>query len=76
MAKARKAPYALRSCRRNIDLWTFTLYSHWVKRGEGMGQNRAAMFQHKRRVDEKISSSPDVTITRLDANERRQTFTV
>ena len=76
MARARKAPYALRSCRKNIDIWTFTLYSHWVKRGEGMGQNRAAMFQHTRRVGEKMSSSPDVTSTRLDANDRRPTFTI
>ena len=76
MDRARKAPYAFKSCRRNIDIWTFTLYNHWVKKNEGIGQNRAAMFQHKRRVDERVSSSWDATNNQSNTKVRRPTFNV
>lgn len=77
MTRARKTPYGLRSCRKTIDIWTFTLYSHWVKRGEGMGQNRAAMFQHKPRVAERATSSSDVLSSNLRMQkDTRQPFTM
>ena len=77
MDRAGKAPYAFKSCRRNIDICTFTLYNHWVKKNEGMGgQNRAAMFQHKQKVDEKMSLSWDATNNQLDTKVRRPAFTM
>ena len=56
MEKAQKDPYRLMPIRKTVDACTFTLYSHWVKKGEGMGQNRAALFQHNPRVVERTSS--------------------
>lgn len=56
MEKAQQDPYRLMPIRKTVDAWTFTLYSHWVKKGEGMGQNRAALFQHNPRVVERTSS--------------------
>ena len=56
MGKLRKMPYELRPLRKSIDTSTFTLYSHWVKKGEGMGQNRAALFQHSPRVSDRSTS--------------------
>ena len=56
MSKLRKTPYELRPLRKSIDTSTFTLYSHWVKKGEGMGQNRAALFQHSPRVADRTTS--------------------
>ena len=77
LVKARKSPYGMRPLRKSIDIWTFTLYSHWVKKGEGMGQNRAALFQHNPRVAER-SSSVDVVNTKTlhVPNDPRQLFTV
>ena len=77
VVKARQRPYELRPLRKTIDIWTFTLYSHWVKKGEGMGQNRAALFQHDPRVEEQ-STSVDVVNTNnlLIPNDPRQLFTV
>ena len=77
VTKACKDPYALRPCRKTIDVWTFTLYGHWVKRGEGMGQNRAAMFQHKPRVAKRSSSTLNAMSSNLLVpKDPRQLFTM
>ena len=66
MGKLRKMPYELRPLRKAIDKSTFTLYSHWVKKGEGMGQNRAALFQHSPRVAERAASLDGINPNLLD----------
>ena len=66
MGRVRKTPYNLRPLRKTIDTSTFTLYSHWVKKGEGMGQNRAALFQHNPRVAERATSLDVINPNLLD----------
>ena len=66
MGRVRKTPYNLRPLRKTIDTSTFTLYSHWVKKGEGMGQNRAALFQHNPRVAERATSLDVINQNLLD----------
>ena len=66
MGRVRKIPYELRPLRKTIDTSTFTLYSHWVKKGEGMGQNRAALFQHSPRVAERAASLDVINPNLLD----------
>ena len=79
MSNARKNPYCLRALRKTLDSSTFTLYSHWVKKGEGMGQNRAALFQHGPRVPERASSidvmNPSLLYD-ISVKDPKQLFTV
>ena len=48
---ARTRPYSMRMFRKVIDNGAFRIYSHWVKKGEG--QNRAALFEHYPKKNEK-----------------------
>ena len=74
MSKLKKTPYELRPLRKAIDTSTFMLYSHWVKKGEGMGQNRAALFQHSPRVADRATSLDVINPNLLDIpnNLKRQ----
>jgi phosphorylase kinase gamma subunit len=42
-------PYRFRVFRKTIDTAAFTIYGHWVKRGEQ--QNRAALFENEPKCD-------------------------
>jgi phosphorylase kinase gamma subunit len=42
-------PYRFKVYRRIIDTASFTIYGHWVKKGEQ--QNRAALFEHESKCD-------------------------
>jgi phosphorylase kinase gamma subunit len=42
-------PYRFKIYRRIIDTASFTIYSHWVKKGEQ--QNRAALFENEPKCD-------------------------
>jgi len=48
---ASSSPYSMRMFRKVIDGAAFRVYGHWVKRGEG--QNRAAMFEQKPKIEVK-----------------------
>jgi len=51
LATASSSPYSMRMFRKVIDGAAFRVYGHWVKRGEG--QNRAAMFEQKPKIEVK-----------------------
>lgn len=55
----RDGPYSMRPFRKVIDAAAFGVYSHWVQRRAGEGQNRAALFEHfpKREVVKKNARS-------------------
>ena len=55
LEETRINPYNMRSYRKAIERHSFTLYSHWVKKGQG--QDRAAMFQHSPKRDRKRKKS-------------------
>lgn len=42
-------PYRFKPYRRMIDMASFTVYGHWVKKGEQ--QNRAALFEVEPKCD-------------------------
>ncbi len=44
LQQTRVDPYHMRSYRKSIDKVAFSLYHHWIKKGQG--QDRAAVFQH------------------------------
>jgi phosphorylase kinase gamma subunit len=44
-------PYRIKTFRKVIDGAAFKIYGHWVKKNDG--QNRAAMFEHSPKVDQR-----------------------
>ena len=80
MINVRKNPCRLIPVRKTLDSWTFTLYSHWVKKGHHMNQNRAALFQHDPRVVERRASTIDVInpnlLSDISVNDQKQLYTV
>jgi len=49
LVSASHQPYSMKIFRKVIDGAAFRIYGHWVKRGEG--QNRAAMFELKPKIE-------------------------
>lgn len=47
-------PYRLKTLRKAIDGCAFKVYNHWIKRGEQVGQNRAALFENNQKTEIKL----------------------